>query len=176
MKTLLIILILASTQEPMTLFDFNTTSDTGNWHIVDDVVMGGKSNGDFSINPNGHGVFKGKVSLENNGGFSMAQHLFESRDVHAFTKINIRLKGDGKAYQFRIKTSTEDYYSYIASFDTSGQWETISIPFDTMYPAFRGRKLNTPNYPGDQMELIAFLIGNKKAESFMLMVDTIVLE
>ena len=45
-----------------------------------------------------------------------------------------------------------------------------------MYPAFRGRKLNIGNYPGKQMEMIAFLIGNKNAESFILEIDSIILK
>lgn len=160
----------------MTLFDFNTTSDTANWHIVDDVVMGGKSNGNFELDAQGYGVFEGDVSTENNGGFSMVQYPFETKKVTNFTKVSMRLKGDGKSYQFRIKSNVKDSFSYVVSFETSGDWETIEIPFNSMYPAFRGRKLNAANYPGEQMELIAFLIGNKKAESFMLMFDAIVLE
>ncbi|WP_286938426.1 MULTISPECIES: hypothetical protein [unclassified Algoriphagus] len=39
--------------------------------------------------------------------------------------------------------------------------------------AFRGRDLNMENFPGDQVEEIAFLIGNKKAESFKLEIDYI---
>ena len=45
-----------------------------------------------------------------------------------------------------------------------------------MYPAFRGRKLNAENYPGKQMEMMAFLIGNKKAESFQLEIESIELK
>ena len=160
----------------MTLFDFKSDSNITNWNIVNDVVMGGQSNSSFYINSTGHGEFSGTVSLENNGGFSMIQYRFDTKKVDVFTKVIIRLKGDGKKYQFRIKTSDIDYYSYVATFKTSGDWETITIPFNTMYPAFRGRQLNDENYPGKQMELIAFLIGNKKAESFTLEIDTIELE
>lgn len=159
----------------MTIFDFNTLSNIENWRIINDVVMGGKSNSHFKLDSNGHGFFEGAVSLKNNGGFSMVQYPFESKKVNAFTKVNMRLKGDGKTYQFRIKTNTSDYYSYVTSFKTSGDWETITIPFNAMYPAFRGKKINTANYPGEQMKLIAFLIGNKKVENFKLMIDSIVL-
>lgn len=159
----------------MVLFDFNTITEINNWRIVDDVVMGGKSNGNFSISNDGYAIFKGTVSLKNNGGFSMVQHTFKSKKVKAFSKVTIRLKGDGKTYQFRLKTSVNDYYSYVLPFKTSGDWETIEIPFNMMYPAFRGKKLDTVNYPGEQMEQIAFLIGNKKAEDFKLMIDSIVL-
>ncbi len=159
----------------MTIFNFNKNSNITNWTITSDVVMGGRSNGTFSINENGFGVFQGKISLENNGGFSMVQYKFDTIKVSAFTKVCIKLKGDGKPYQFRIKTKNTDRHSYIALFETTGDWQTIEIPFNTMYPAFRGRKLDIVNYSGEQMEQIAFLIGNKKEEGFRLEIDGVVL-
>lgn len=160
----------------MTLFNFDSKIDITNWNIVDDVVMGGSSGGTFSLSGSGTGIFKGKVSLENNGGFSMVQYRFKTLQVENFSKFTIRLKGDGKLYQFRIKTNESDYYSYVSTFNTSGEWETITIPFANMYPAFRGRKLDAENYPGKKMEVIAFLIGNKKAESFHLEIKDIELK
>lgn len=160
----------------MTLFNFNEVQTISNWKTVDDVVMGGQSNGTFSLSDSGSGLFKGYVSLENNGGFSMVQYGFASMQVGNFTKVTIRLKGDGKQYQFRIKTRESDYYSYVAPFNTSGDWETIAIPFASMYPAFRGKKLDAQNFPGKQLELIGFLIGNKKAESFSLEIENIELK
>jgi NADH dehydrogenase [ubiquinone] 1 alpha subcomplex assembly factor 1 len=160
----------------MTIFNFNNTSDISNWNIVDDVVMGGRSNGTFSLSDKGKGIFKGIISLENNGGFSMVQYRFNTKLVNDYTTVIIKLKGDGKSYQFRIKTNHSDDYSYVAPFQTSGNLETIEIPFKSMYPAFRGRKLTKENYPGEQMEHIAFLIGNKKAELFKLEIESIALK
>ena len=96
----------------MTLFNFDSKSDITNWNIVDDVVMGGRSNGTFSLSDSGTGIFKGKVSLENNGGFSMVQYKFKTLQVENFSKVSIRLKGDGKLYQFRIKTNESDYHHH----------------------------------------------------------------
>tara|TARA_R110000868_G_scaffold321556_1_gene582562 strand:+ start:2389 stop:2889 length:501 start_codon:yes stop_codon:yes gene_type:complete len=163
-------------QTPMMLFDFNSKSNISNWRIVDDVVMGGRSNGDFTINKAENGLFHGKVSLENNGGFSMVQYRFDTKDVSNYSKVLIKLKGDGKAYQFRVKSDNNDSHSYISSFETTSEWQTIEVPFNSMYPAFRGRKLNIGNYTGKQMEGIAFLIGNKKAEAFELEIDSIILK
>ena len=160
----------------MTLFNFNSKCNISNWRIVDDVVMGGRSNGNFKLNDLGYGEFSGRVSLENNGGFSMVQHTFERKETNAFTKIVMRLKGDGKTYQFRVKTNNDDRHSYTALFDTNGEWQTIEISFNQLKPAFRGRKLDMENYPGNQMEMIAFLIGNKKAESFKLEIESVTLK
>ena len=160
----------------MILFDFNAQSELRNWVIVDDVVMGGRSTGSFSLTPEGHGLFKGRVSLENNGGFSSVRHQFESKQVGEFTKIKLRVKGDGKSYQFRLRSSAGDSHAYVATFKTSSAWSTVEIPFASMYPSFRGQKLELPNYPGQSMEEIAFLIANKTAESFALEIDRIDLE
>lgn len=162
--------------QTMVLFDFNTTSDLSNWYVVDDGVMGGRSQGNMQVNEAGHAVFYGDVSLENNGGFSSIRYRFREEKVNAFSKVLLTIKGDGKPYQFRIKSSRSDWHSYIKTFQTSGDWETLEIPFSEMYPGFRGRKLNKPNYPGEVMEEIAFLIGNKKAEAFRLEVDEIKLK
>lgn len=160
----------------MVLFDFKMNDTINNWKIVNDVVMGGFSNSYIEKNKDGYGRFYGHVSLENNGGFAMTQCYFETLETQLFSKFILRIKGDGKTYQFRAKNKREDSHSYIAEFQTSGTWQTIEIPFSTMYPTYRGRRLDMANYSGNQMEMVAFLIGNKKDEDFNLEIDTIILK
>ena len=166
LKYILIAFLLMYLNNPKTIFDFNTNANTENWRIVDDVVMGGKSSGTFKINEDGYGVFGGYVSLENNGGFSSVRYRFDKIDVADYNKISLKIKGDGKQYQFRIKANSRDYYSYITNFETSGDWEEIEIPLNKMYPSWRGRKRDMPNFSDNQIEEIAFLISNKKEEEF----------
>ncbi len=78
------------------LFDFNKNSDLQNWVIVDDVVMGGESSGSFGSSSEGYGIFKGSISLDNNGGFSSVRYQFERKIVKDFTKIILKIKGDSK--------------------------------------------------------------------------------
>lgn len=155
------------------LVDFNVNSKVEDWNIVNDFVMGGKSNSYFKIDFNGNGSFTGTVSLDNNGGFCSVQHYLKPLNLIDKKMFSIRLKGDGKKYQFRVKSNRNDYYSYIYQFQTGKEWETIDIPITEMYASFRGNKLNIPNYDGSQIEQIAFLIGNAKAESFELLIDKI---
>lgn len=158
------------------IYDFNKDSSKKDWIIVDDGVMGGLSQGKFTFDTDGNGVFSGTVSLENNGGFSSVRHQFEKIKTTNDSKILLRLKGDGKDYQFRIKDKKNAYFSYITTFKTSGKWETITIKLSDLYPSFRGQKLNFSNYDKDSFEEIAFLIANKKNESFQLVLDKIELE
>jgi len=155
------------------IFDFNKSAEIQNWLIVDDVVMGGKSSGTFNLNADGFGVFEGNISLDNNGGFSSVRYRFEKTLVKEYSTVHIKLRGDGKKYQFRIKAKSGDYYSYISPFQTTGEWQEIEIPLKDMYPSFRGRKLDQPNFSDDYIEEITFLIGNKKEEDFQLIIDKI---
>ena len=159
--------------DSLILVDFSLNKKDGSWQIVDDVVMGGRSNGNFFISKQGLGVFYGRVSLENNGGFSSLRYRCETLRTEGFTKAVMKLKGDGKKYQFRIKSSQSERHAYIAVFQTTGEWQTVEINLADMYPAFRGMKLNLPNYPAKQLEEIAFLIGNKVEEDFRLEIANI---
>lgn len=175
MQAIVTLLTLLSMQQ-FILMDFNKNSGIEGWNVVDDGVMGGLSAGRFRINDLGHGEFSGTVSLENNGGFSSVRYIFNPVSAGEHSQFLIRLKGDGKNYQFRVKSQANEYYAYICSFKTTGDWQTIEIPFGMLYPSFRGRTLNMPNYPGKQIAEIGFLFGNKKAEGFMLELDKIWME
>ncbi len=162
--------------QSLLLFDFNDNADISTWQVVNDNVMGGRSQAAFNLNDKGHGVFEGKVSLENNGGFASVRHRFDAIVNKDCQNVAIRLKGDGKRYQFRVKSTLDQRHSYVAYFETSGAWQTVVLPFETLYPAFRGQKLALPNFDGKNLSEIAFLIGNKNAETFHLEIDWIRLQ
>ena len=169
-------MILSSSMSLAVIFDFNKKSNVEDWVIVDDGVMGGRSKGNFKLSKDGFGVFEGKISLENNGGFSSLRYKFPKIETKEYSKVVLKLKGDSKQYQFRVKTNSGDYYSYITTFSTSGKWQEIEIPLKDMYPGYRGRKLDQPNFSGDYIEEIMFLIGNKKEENFKLLLDNLELK
>ncbi|QCX02321.1 CIA30 family protein [Aggregatimonas sangjinii] len=156
--------------------DFSNDEVVKNWYVVDDGVMGGLSEGSFNSTSAGNALYSGTVRTENNGGFSSVRYGFKTKDVSNYKTVKLRLKGDGKSYQFRVKADRDTRYSYINSFETSGEWETISLSLASFYPSFRGNRLNKPNFGGDTMEEIAILIGNKTKESFSLEIEKVYLE
>lgn len=157
----------------MLIFDFTKDSDISVWKITDDVVMGGKSSGKFHLDDKGNGIFKGEVSLENNGGFSSVKYKFEPKIIAGYSTIILNLKGDGNRYQFRLKSEVNQLHSFIFKFETTGDWETIEIPLSEFYPVFRGRKLEIPNFSDKVLVEVAFLIANKQSESFQLKIASI---
>ncbi len=158
------------------LFDFSASPDWSVWKIENDVVMGGKSSSELSRSEEGNAVFRGSVSLENNGGFASMQYHFEPKDIKEYDKAVIHLEGDGKEYQFRIKANLDEKASYVYTFKTTGEWQSIEIPLHQMEPTYRGNKLDQPNFNSDKIQEIRILIGNGKAENFRLEIDRIELQ
>lgn len=176
MKFLLSLTFLVGMMPSKTIFDFQKSSDITGWRIVNDGVMGGLSSGIFMLNSEGHAVFKGIVSLENYGGFTSVRYSLNSLSVEDKKTVVLRVKGDGKNYQFRVKAKSDEYFSYITTFATSGKWEEIEIPLNELYPSYRGRKLNTPNFSNNYIDELTILIANKRNESFALEIDEITLK
>ena len=168
-----ICLICTIIMSQLMIFNFDKSADINKWRIVDDVVMGGVSESEIEINKDGDGVFSGHVSLDNNGGFSSVRCQFRNLNISAYSKFIIRIKGDGKSYQFRVKSKLNEYHSYKYEFVSDGNWQTIEIPFKELKATFRGRMLNMPSFSNDVLEEIGFLISNKKEEDFELTIDYI---
>jgi hypothetical protein len=158
---------------PFTIYDFNSKNKTRDWRVINDGVMGGLSSSSISLDDKGNGVFKGHVSLKNNGGFASLRHQSKTININNYSSFTIRIKGDGKNYQFRVKSHLDEYYSYKYVFKTSNNWETIEIPFNKLEATFRGRQLDMPHFPNKDLEEVGFLISNKKEEDFKLEIDFI---
>ena len=158
------------------LFDFGTLENMDDWLIVNDGVMGGLSKSKFILSDSNTAIFSGNVTLENNGGFASARTKAMQFQLDGFKGILIRVKGDGKKYQFRIRTNDRfDGVSYGYQFETNiNQWQTISIPFNKCLPVFRGRILRDvePISPKDIQQL-GILISDKQTGEFQLEIQWI---
>jgi hypothetical protein len=160
-------------QSETIIYSFSKSSDINKWYITNDDVMGGISTSKISLDENGNGKFHGKVSTENNGGFAMVRLPIHIEINNNSKKIVLKIKGDNKKYQFRLKSQKNQRYWYVQSFRTSNDWETIELPLTNFYPSFRGNKLDIENFNSNSIHEIAVLIGNKKNESFQLLIKSI---
>ena len=163
-------------QQERLIFDFKNTNEIEYWRIVNDGVMGGLSKSEIVFSTSNTAIFKGIVSLENNGGFASIRTIPRSYELDGYNGILLRVKGDGKKYQFRlIKNDRFDGVSYRYQFETEfNTWMIIEIPFHECVPVLRGRILEDvkPILP-EEIQQIGFLISNKQAEKFQLEIDWI---
>jgi len=68
---------------------------TKNWSIVNDDVMGGISKSNVSINDSKNLIFKGYLSLENNGGFASSRIDIRKKNLNGVRFFEIKFMGDG---------------------------------------------------------------------------------
>lgn len=128
------------------LTDFTTaTADLG-WYVVNDNVMGGRSEGGFRVD-DGELRFAGSTNT-NGGGFSSIRTKPLVLDLSRYAGIRLRVKGDGRRYTWRLATGARwrgSEVGYWADFDTrDGQWLTVDVPFSRFVPRFRGTRLDGP--------------------------------
>lgn len=159
------------------LFDFVDASETRRWLIVNDNVMGGLSEAGVSLTGDSCLLFSGSLSLENNGGFASIRTLVTNCDLGEYRGIRVRVKGDGRTYQFRLRTDRNlDGIAFKQEFETlADEWTEVELPFDAFVPTFRGRIL-TDVKPLDSEDIrqLGFLLADKNAGPFRLVIDDIV--
>lgn len=152
-------------------------ADSLGWRVVDDGVMGGLSKGKIEISKDGILTFSGKLSLENNGGFSSLRTGDLKLDLAGAEGLVARVKGDGRTYQMRFSTEARFRgmeVSFKADFKTQkGEWTEVKVPFDQFKGSFRGMSLSKEKFNPGKIRRVGLLLGDKKQGPFELQVDWI---
>jgi len=152
------------------LFDFATATNAAAWQIVNDDIMGGVSASKFEVT-NGVAVFRGKVSLENNGGFASVRSSPVQQNLTGLDAFVVRVRGDVRRYKFTVRTERSfDTPIYQCAFTTRrGEWEEHRLAFKDFVPTFRGRVLtHVPALDPARVTSVGFLISDKQEGSFKL--------
>ncbi len=112
------------------------------WRAISDTVMGGTSS--VQLVPAevcGRTCLRltGEVSLENNGGFVQASLDMSDKgllDASKFSGIEVDVLGNYEAYNLHLRTDDTKivWQSYRASFNTTRNWQTIRLPFNSFIP------------------------------------------
>jgi hypothetical protein len=152
------------------LIDFSN-AERNDWYMVNDGVMGGISRSEFALTENGTGLFAGRLSLEFNGGFASMRTVLRDGDLSGHSGIEIRVRGDGRSYQLRLRPSSRyDGVAYRVVFATrADQWVTVVIPFQDFQPTFRGRILrDVPPLDTAGIAQLGFMLADKTPGPFAL--------
>ena len=113
------------------LIDFTEAEEGKHWIAINDGIMGGISQSRIELTPAATGMFTGQLSLKNNGGFASIRRRAENYNLKGCSGIMLKVKGDGRTYQFRVKTDDQyDGVVYRTLFETDArQWQLINLPF-----------------------------------------------
>jgi len=162
--------LLLMTSPGLLLTDFSSNTPDLGWYVVNDNVMGGRSEGDFKQQQN-ELIFTGRTNT-NGGGFSSIRTKPMQLDLSSHTGIQLKIKGDGRRYTWRITTAARwrgRQVSYWADFETrDGTWSTVDIPFADCIPQYRGAQLDGPALDPAQIRGMGLMIYDKQDGPFEL--------
>ena len=154
----------------LTFADFASAQAGPGWYVVNDNVMGGRSEGGFRIE-DGALYFAGRTNTDG-GGFSSIRTESVQLDLSTYDGIRLRVKGDGRRYTWRLTTDARwrgREVAYWAEFDTDeGAWSTVDIPFSRFVPQFRGTQLDGPELNTGEITGMGLMIYDKLDGPFEL--------
>ena len=144
------------------------------WGIVNDDVMGGVSTSYISLNEEKNLIFKGYLSLKNNGGFASSRLGVKRKALVGVKSFKIKFRGDGNTYKLRLRQNYRRV-SYSCDFEsTKDKWIEVDIPIEDFKPTWRG--YNYSDYPALEIEEVNSLglhISDKQEGKFELEIEYI---
>lgn len=159
-----------------TLFQFVGAEADSVWPATNDGVMGGLSQGAAVRTAEGM-KFSGRLSLENNGGFSSI-YRNGSFDLSDYQGIRVRVLGDGRSYQLRLQSDAlfrqRRPVAFSHTFKTvEGEWLDVFLPFNELQQSWRGMQLSGHVFNPAKVQRIGFMLADKKAGPFAMTVATV---
>lgn len=155
------------------LFTFDAKGGSPKWQIVNDGVMGGRSQSRYRLTDDGWLEFKGTLSLENNGGFASVRLMGQPMKLSSGDTLVARVRGDGRTYTFNVYDRGDFRgYSFRQTFKTKkDEWIEVEFPIDDFVATWRGRTFRNEKLQAAKANGLGFLLGDKKPGPFQLEID-----
>jgi len=177
MKTVILISILMiMSNDSNYKIDFGQSTGGQDWMIVNDGVMGGLSQSTLTFTKNSL-VFKGTLSLKNNGGFASIRSSKGKFDLSKYTTVKIKYRSAGRNFSLRFADS-EIYFrpNYKHNFGSSSrEWEIAELKMSDFKEYTMGR-LSGATVSKDKLEnviRIGIILSDKKEGPFEIEIDYI---
>ncbi|MEL7533357.1 MAG: CIA30 family protein [Bacteroidota bacterium] len=159
--------------------DFGKDKSGQSWRVINDGVMGGLSQAQARLTGNSV-LYRGEISLDNNGGFSSFRSPYARFDFSDFETVTIRFKSQGPTFGFTLETSSYFYQPYYKAVlqSESKDWQTLTVKLTD----FKQYQLGRPS--GERLAAaylskiirIGFINHDKVAKPFELEIDYILFE
>ncbi|MEO0777507.1 MAG: CIA30 family protein [Bacteroidota bacterium] len=162
---------LPTTHAPL-LFDFGKDKSGTDWGIINDGVMGGLSRGTFELNGNSL-VFRGSVSLANNGGFTSVKSPFGPLEISDDHQVTVRWRSRSNTISMTLETSQAFYLpNFKIQLPPSEDWQELTVPLADFKAYQMGRLTGSTLLPEDQARVIRLgFITEKKKGDFEFEID-----
>lgn len=154
------------------LFDFSS-EDAGDWGVVNDGVMGGRSKGYITIE-DGSLRFSGEL-VTRGGGFTSVR-TSKRVDLSEYDGLALRVRGNGRVFEMEINDGRRYGWQTVsrrAPFETDESWREVRVPFSQLRATVFGRRVDVPPVDLKEVERIGFYILDGIDGPFRLEVDRV---
>ena len=159
---------------PKVLFDFTGADAARDWQTVNDCVMGGVSEGRFTITDRKTLEFFGTLSLANSGGFASVRTKAKTLGLVKGDMLVAKVRGDGREYSLNLYVPRPQVaFSYRATVTTTNdEWVEVTLPLDTFEATSFGRVVKDAGaVKPNEVNALGFMVSDKKAGPFKLEIE-----
>lgn len=159
--------------------DFDGAADDEDWVIVNDGVMGGRSNGMVAIRDSVM-RFTGAI-VTAGGGFTSVRYRLSGGEMTDSTSLRLRVRADQRVYGVTLEDNAEvgqRSVSHRADIDTSATpdadgWIDVALDYSELAPSVFGQSVEAPPFDPDSAREIGIIIADGIDGEFALEVDWI---
>lgn len=158
--------------EPRTLFAFDADDDA-RWAVVNDGVMGGRSEGFVEVED---GTLRFTGTLVTRGGGFTSVRADRAFDLAGYDGLELRVRGGGRTFEVAVDDGTRRggrTVSRRAPFETEAEWRWVRVPFGALGTTIFGRPVDAPPLDPGSVRSIGLFIADGQDGPFRLEVDEI---
>jgi hypothetical protein len=158
--------------DAMTLFDFDST-DASDWQVVNDGVMGGRSQGFVEVED---GTLRFTGELVTRGGGFTSVRTDRRVDLSDYEGLELRVRGGGRTFEVEVDDGTRRGWRSVsrrAPFETSAEWSTVRVPFSALKTTVFGEPVNAPPIDLSSVRSFGLYILDGIDGPFRLEVDSV---
>ena len=154
------------------LFSFDTLSEA-DWRILNDGVMGGRSQG-YGMIENGVLRFFG-TTVTQGGGFTSVRTPVDL-NLDGYDGIELLVRGGGRSFQVEVSDDTSwrgRRVSRRAAFETGKDWTRVRIPFAELRSSIFGRSVDAGNLNTAAITGMGIYIADGQDGEFTIEIESI---
>lgn len=157
---------------PVTLFAFDH-ADEAVWDVVNDGVMGGRSQGFVTVED---GALRFTGTLVTQGGGFTSVRAPRVIDLTGHSGLELRVRGSGRQFEVELNDGLGNFgraVSRRAPFPTSAEWRVVRVPFSALRSSIFGQAVNAPPINLARIRGVGLYILDGQDGPFRLEVDYI---
>ncbi len=160
------------------LADFDG-DEANQWFVVNDGVMGGRSNGAIEATDSAMRFTGGVVTA--GGGFTSVRRRLDGTELAGSVRVELRVRADTRTYGLTLEDDAEvggRAVSHRADLDIGEPdepdgWTTVTLSFDDLRPSVFGQPVDAPPFDPDRAREFGIIIADGLDGDFTLEVDWI---